>query len=93
MESSVKKCSVALFTLTIVLALVPQPAVAQFTDRAMPMRTPDSQPGISLGRARASDHQQLVRRDGRPGDSAPDGLVEGPSPGVELVDTQTGLVM
>ena len=42
-----KKCLAAFFTLTIVLTLVPQPAVAQSTDRTMPMRTPDGQPDIS----------------------------------------------
>ena len=37
----------ALFTMTIVLSLVPQPAAAQSADRTMPMRTPDAQPDIS----------------------------------------------
>ncbi len=37
----------ALLTLTVVLTLVPPSAVAQSTDRTMPMRTPDGQPDIS----------------------------------------------
>ena len=36
----------ALLTLTVVLTLVPPSAVAQSTDRTMPMRTPD---GVSGG--------------------------------------------
>ena len=35
------------FTLTVVLTLVPPSAIAQSTDRTMPMRTPDGQPDIS----------------------------------------------
>ena len=42
-----KKCFAAFFTVTIVLSLVPQPAVAQSTDRSMRMRTPDGQPDVS----------------------------------------------
>ena len=41
-----KRCFVALFTVTIVLTLVPQ-TVAQSSERTMPMRTPDGQPDIS----------------------------------------------
>ncbi len=41
-----KRCFVALFTVTIVLTLVPQTA-AQSSERTMPMRTPDGQPDIS----------------------------------------------
>ena len=41
-----KRCFVALFTVTIVLTLVPQTA-AQSSARTMPMRTPDGQPDIS----------------------------------------------
>ena len=42
-----KRCVAAFFTLTVVLTLVPQPAVAQSTGRTMPMRTPDGQPDVS----------------------------------------------
>ncbi len=41
-----KRCFVALFTVTIVLTLVPQTA-AQSSERTMPMRTPEGQPDIS----------------------------------------------
>ena len=41
-----QKCFVALFTVTIVLTLVPQSA-AQSSERTMPMRTADGQPDIS----------------------------------------------
>ena len=35
------------FTLTVALTLLPLSAIAQSTDRTMPMRTPDGQPDIS----------------------------------------------
>ena len=41
------RCVAAFFTMIIGLTIVPQPAVAQSTDRTMPMRTPDGQPDIS----------------------------------------------
>ena len=41
-----KRCFVALFTVTIVLTLAPQTA-AQSSERTTPMRTPDGQPDIS----------------------------------------------
>ena len=41
-----KRCFVALFTVTIVLTLAPQTA-AQSSERTMPMRTSDGQPDIS----------------------------------------------
>ena len=43
----IKKGLAAFFTMTIVLTFLPQSAVAQSTDRTMPMRTPDGQPDIS----------------------------------------------
>ena len=43
----IKKGLAAFFTMTTALTLVPQSAVAQSTDRTMPMRTPDGQPDIS----------------------------------------------
>ena len=43
----IKKAVAACFTVTIVLTLAPPSAVAQSTDRTMPMRTPDGQPDIS----------------------------------------------
>ena len=43
----IRKSLAAFFTMTIVLTLLPQSAVAQSTDRTMPMRTPDGQPDIS----------------------------------------------
>jgi hypothetical protein len=42
-----KKCFAVFFTLTIAVTVVPQAAVAQSTDRTMPMRTPDGQPDVS----------------------------------------------
>ena len=42
-----KKCVAAFFFAAVVLTLVPQPAVAQSTDRTMPMRTADGQPDVS----------------------------------------------
>ena len=44
---SPRTCVVTLVTAAVVLTLVPAPAVAQSTDRTMPMRTPDGQPDIS----------------------------------------------
>ncbi len=42
----IQRCIGLLFTITVV-ALVPQSAAAQSSDRTMPMRTPDGQPDIS----------------------------------------------
>ena len=42
-----KNCFAVFFTLTVVLTLLPPSAVAQSTDRTMPMWTPDGQPDIS----------------------------------------------
>ena len=42
-----KKCLGVVFTIAIVFALAPHPAVAQSSDRTMPVRTPDGQPDIS----------------------------------------------
>ena len=42
-----KKCFAAFFTLAIVLALAPQPVMAQSAGGGMPMRTPDGQPDVS----------------------------------------------
>ena len=42
-----KKCFAAFFTLAIVLALAPQPVLAQSAADGMPMRTPDGQPDVS----------------------------------------------
>ena len=43
----IKNGLAAFFTITVVLTLLPQSAVAQSTDRTMPRRTPDGQPEIS----------------------------------------------